>query len=84
MGMVPAGAYCNQTHFTPKISFAGAVPELERIILFDPQTSGGLLIALPPEEGEKLLGLCRQRGIKEAALVGEVIPAEKSLITVEY
>jgi selenide,water dikinase len=84
MGMVPAGAYCNQTHFSPKISFADAVPELERIILFDPQTSGGLLIALPPEEGEKLLGLCRQRGITEAALVGEVVPPEKSLITIEY
>ena len=84
MGMVPAGAYCNQTHFGPKISFADAVPELERVILFDPQTSGGLLIALPSEEGEKLLGLCRQRGITEVALVGEVVPPEKSLITVEY
>jgi selenide,water dikinase len=84
MGMVPAGAYCSQAHFGPKISFADAVPELERVILFDPQTSGGLLIALPSEDGEKLLSLCRQRGITEAAIVGEVVPPEKSLITVEY
>jgi selenide,water dikinase len=84
MGMVPAGAYCNQTHFGPKISFAEGVPELERVILFDPQTSGGLLIALPPEEGKKLLGLCQQRGLTEAALVGEVVPPEKSLISIEY
>ncbi len=84
MGMVPAGAYCNQTHFGPKISFAAAVPELERVILFDPQTSGGLLIALPSEEGEELLGLCRQRGVTEAAIVGKVVPPEKNLITVEY
>lgn len=83
MGMVPAGAYCNQTHYGPKVYFANAVPELERVILFDPQTSGGLLIALPSEEGEKLLGLCRQRGITEAALVGEVVPREKNWITVE-
>ena len=84
VGMVPGGAYCNQTHFGPEISFSKQVPELERIILYDPQTSGGLLIALPPKEGEKLLSLCRKKKIKEAALIGEVVPREKNLITVEY
>lgn len=83
MGMVPGGAYCNQTHFGPEISFSGKVPEMERIILYDPQTSGGLLIALPRAEGEKLLGICREKGIGEASLIGEVVPREKSLIIVE-
>ena len=83
MGMVPGGAYCNQTHFGPEICFSGKVPEMERIILYDPQTSGGLLIALPRAEGEKLLGICREKGIGEASLIGEVVPREKSLIIVE-
>ena len=84
MGMVPGGAYCNQTHFGPEISFSDKVPEMERIILYDPQTSGGLLIALPRAEGEKLLRICREKGIGEASLIGEVVPREKSLVTVEY
>jgi len=84
MGMVPGGAYCNQAHFGPQIRYADRVPELERIILYDPQTSGGLLVALPREEGAQLLHLCREKGIQEAALIGEVVPREKNLITVEY
>jgi selenide,water dikinase len=83
MGMVPGGAYCNQTHFGPEISFSGKVPEMEKIILYDPQTSGGLLIALPRAEGEKFLRIFGEKGIGDASLIGEVVPREKNLIIVE-
>jgi len=82
-GMVPGGAYCNQDHFGREVSISETVPESERIILFDPQTSGGLLIALPVAAGGKLLDNLKKRGIAEAALVGEVIAKEKNLIFVE-
>lgn len=82
-GMVPGGAYCNQDHFGREISISETVPESERIILFDPQTSGGLLIALPAAAGESLLDNLKKRGIAEAALVGEVIVRERKLIFVE-
>jgi len=83
MGMVPGGAYCNQTHFGPEVSFSERVPEMEKVILYDPQTSGGLLIAVPRAEGEKLLRIIGEKGIGEASIIGEVIPREKSLIIVE-
>jgi selenide,water dikinase len=82
-GMVPGGAYCNRDHFGPAISISPKVPESERIILFDPQTSGGLLIALPQAVGEMLLQRLKGKGIQEASLVGEVISPEKNLISVE-
>ncbi|MGH6994008.1 MAG: selenide, water dikinase SelD [Caulobacteraceae bacterium] len=41
-------------------------------LLFDPQTSGGLLIACAPEAVEGVLGLMRQAGFSDAALVGEM------------
>jgi selenide,water dikinase len=82
-GMVPGGAYCNQDHFGPEIFISAKVPEAERIILFDPQTSGGLLIALPRSNGEKLLGNLQAKGIQEASIIGEVIQREKNLISVE-
>ena len=81
-GLVPGGAYCNQGFLDQETSISGKVPEQEKIILFDPQTSGGLLIALPASEGEKLLRKLLEKGIKEASLVGEVITREKNLITV--
>jgi len=82
-GIVPGGAYCNQDYFGREISISPKIPELERIILFDPQTSGGLLIALPASDGKKLLRSLKEKGIQEASLIGEVLPKETSLIFVE-
>jgi selenide,water dikinase len=45
------------------------------MLLFTPETSGGLLIALPPSEGERLEELCRQAG-QAVWRVGEVVDGE--------
>ena len=82
MGLVPAGAYCNQEHFQG-IAVSGMVPELERIILFDPQTSGGLLIALPADAAEECRRKLQDDGIAAAAIIGEVLPRQRDLIIVE-
>lgn len=82
-GMVPGGAYCNQEHFGRGIVFSPPIPEAERIILFDPQTSGGLLIALPRRNGERLLADLHAQGMPEASIIGEVIGRETNLISVE-
>jgi selenide,water dikinase len=82
-GMVPGGAYCNEEFFSREISISPKVPESERIVLFDPQTSGGLLMALPSSAGEEFLRRLKEKGVPEAALIGEVIPKEKYLINVE-
>jgi len=52
MGMIPAGAYKNRDFLVEKVDVAGEVGELERDLLYDPQTSGGLLVALSPHELE--------------------------------
>lgn len=82
-GMVPGGAYRNQSHFGGKVRFSPGVPELDRIILYDPQTSGGLLIALPPSEGRELLNRLKDKGILGASIIGEVISRGEYLISVE-
>ena len=52
----------------------GATPLLEW--LFDPQTSGGLLAAIQPEQVETALKQLRQSGYNNAAIIGEVLPAD--------
>jgi len=52
-GMVPAGAYRNRDHLEDKMTFPSG--EIDKLWpLFDPQTSGGLLIAVSPDRADSL------------------------------
>jgi selenide,water dikinase len=54
MGMVPGGAYRNKKHQSCMVHFAKPVSDAEADVLFDPQTSGGLLFSLPEEDARVL------------------------------
>jgi selenide,water dikinase len=69
-GLVPAGCYRNRDHFEAYLDSSHARDSL-LLPFFDPQTSGGLLIALSPESAEKFLNLARDRGCF-AACIGDV------------
>ena len=51
---MPGGAGRNRSHLQDKVSFAEEVTEDMRHIMFDPQTSGGLLMAVAPEKAEEV------------------------------
>jgi selenide, water dikinase len=53
-----------------------ALPSQHQEILVDPQTSGGLLVALPAEQSEVLLKALHQHGITLASIIGKVIPLQ--------
>lgn len=82
MGILPAGAYANRSYQEPRISFGSKVPLAWQDLMFDPQTSGGLLIAAAPEQAEKLL-LRLQECCPWARLIGEVLPPQEKSIYVE-
>jgi selenide,water dikinase len=46
-GCFPGGASDNKVHFEPQVHFADSVDEPSQMLLFDPQTSGGLLLGVP-------------------------------------
>ena len=73
MGLVPEGTYRNKRFCKKEISMKGQLAESMEDLLFDPQTSGGLLVSVPEEEGEKLLKELRSREeTKQAACIGYV------------
>ena len=82
MGLVPAGAYHNKTFREHMVSFEASVDALMRDILFDPQTSGGLLISVAGERAEALVADLMAKGIDQAAVIGSVIadPSEKIFV----
>jgi selenide, water dikinase len=83
MGLVPAGAYKNREFRECMVDFAPSVDRLVQDILFDPQTSGGLLIGVAPDRADDLVAELRDEGIEEAAVIGEVVAEPKERIVVD-
>jgi selenide, water dikinase len=71
-GMIPGGGARNREYYAPSVRIIDEVSEEIATIAFDPQTSGGLLIALPEEESLALLAELQNCGHKDAAIVGRV------------
>lgn len=83
MGLVPAGAYRNRDFRQAMVDFHSQVDRQLQDVLFDPQTSGGLLICVSPERAEALMKALKAKGIQDAAIVGEVISEPKGRIIIE-
>ncbi len=83
MGLIPAGAYRNAEHFASCVSIDGAVPEALTDALYDPQTSGGLLFSLPPQDAEQALRALKQAGVP-AVKVGYCRAGSPGRVDVKY
>jgi len=81
-GMVPGGSRRNLEDISPSTSFEASLGETERLILSDAQTSGGLLIAVPPERLAPLLAELERQKTLARAVIGEVIEAEAGRLEV--
>jgi selenide,water dikinase len=82
MGMIPGGLNRNRDYQSPKVEIGPDVPGYLADILFDPQTSGGLLVAVPKANASSLLKNLHRAGIAEAAIIGEVLTKPKNKIIV--
>jgi selenide,water dikinase len=73
MGLVPGGAHANRKHFEVWMDLAKEI-QLERTdLMFDPQTSGGLVLAAPSDIVSDLLGLLYEKEVQAATVIGEVL-----------
>jgi selenide, water dikinase len=82
MGMIPEGAYKNKKYFDSKVDLSG-VKEVYGDLLFDPQTSGGLLYAVEAKYGEEIIKALKGSSLAtEVAIIGKVVPKKEKLIYV--
>ncbi len=72
MGLIPAGSYANKHFCENTVEIRGNISSLTIDMLFDAQTSGGLIIALPQKEAETCLKRLRENGVSEATIIGYV------------
>ena len=71
MGIIPSGAYRNMDYVKPHLAVLPSAQQALLDLAADPQTSGGLLVALPREQAKRLLSLLRPFA-PWSAIVGEV------------
>ena len=71
--IVPGGTLENLSHVSPWIDWSEGISRVEKLLLADAQTSGGLLIAVPAEKMESLLVSLEMRGVSPACCIGRFL-----------
>lgn len=61
--LFPAGANANESAYAASVVFSSSLPEEMRLLLFTPETSGGLLLSVPENEASNLLRQSSEQGI---------------------
>jgi selenide,water dikinase len=82
MGLVPGGTYNNRTFYAPGVEISPSIDPVIHDVLFDAQTSGGLLISVEGDSTKGLIQTLKEKGIHEAAMIGEVVSKTKQIIEV--
>jgi selenide,water dikinase len=82
MGLFPGGAFKNKKFRLSMVNFSEKVDPLVRDILFDPQTSGGLLLSVPENHTNRALADLHAHGCPDAVVIGHVIPDDSEKIFV--
>ena len=83
MGLVPAGAHRNKEFRQRMVAFGPGIDAVMQDVLFDPQTSGGLLIGVAADQADALVKALHAAGVAAAAAIGEVTAGPEERIVVD-
>ena len=76
-GLIPGGTRRNFTHIEASVDWPADMEDWERLMYCDAQTSGGLLMAVPPGRVDAMVGELGRLGVPCAAVIGEVVDGER-------
>lgn len=81
--IISGGVERNREHSSKLVTMADDVTEEMASVLYDPQTSGGLLIAVPEATADRLLSLLKGHGVTRASIIGRVTGKSEGQIVVK-
>ena len=82
-GSIPGGTKNNLKYVNNFITWGEEISELQKYILADAQTSGGLLIFISDKEKDELLADLHKAGIEKATIIGKIVENDENTIFVE-
>lgn len=83
MGLVPEGTYRNKCYQKPEVLLEGGIEESMEDLIFDPQTSGGLLISVEETYADAILEALKKKEMETPfAVIGRVLPKQEASIKV--
>lgn len=83
MGLVPEGTYRNKNYQKQEVSLGKGISEAVEDLIFDPQTSGGLLACVEAAYAEEILAALENKGLATAAaVIGRVKEKQETYIQV--
>ena len=81
-GFMPGGTRRNLQDVGEDVTFGAEIPEDDRLLLADAQTSGGLLIAVSPDKADRLVERLEDIGTPAAQVIGEIVEGGPGSISV--
>ena len=82
-GFATGAAARNWTSYGADVTFPGAMSDWRRGLLCDPQTSGGLLIAVRADRAEDVVARCHAAGYRQATVIGEMAEGRPHVIVLD-
>ncbi len=71
--VIPGGTHDNLSHVRANVDFEDGIPEVDKLLLADAQTSGGLLISTSPDSCDALIQKMHDGGVDTARVIGKVL-----------
>lgn len=80
--VIPGGTLSNMKYVEDIVEWNSNISQIQKVLLCDAQTSGGLLVAIPKRESQKVLKALHGSGVTRACMIGKVISGDSQLIKV--
>lgn len=82
MGIIPSGMYKNVDYISPNVKMGENVARAIQDLLYDPVTSGGLLVSVPKDQVDKFVQQLKLKGTMSHAVIGEIVEKREKHIEV--
>jgi len=82
LGCIPGGAFRNQEYVEESCEFSRNLQYVDKMLTLDPQTSGGLLMTVPPEKAAAVLAELMESGYSQAKIIGRTVPLQEKHLKV--